>query len=157
MENIDYLSAKALYDYNLVQRAGAGDQTAYSELLKRYYDAIYFMMFKMVRNQDDADDLTMEAFGKAFKSLHHYTPDYAFSTWLFRIATNNCIDHIRRQKVKPLSIDNVYENSEGGEMSMDLKSPIPGPTEEKIIKKQKIKLMHDVVDKLKPRFPQKAY
>jgi len=151
MENIDYLSAKALYDYNLVQRAAAGDQTAYSELLKRYYDAIYFMMFKMVRNQDDADDLTMEAFGKAFKSLHHYTPDYAFSTWLFRIATNNCIDHIRRQKIKPLSIDNVYENAEGGEMSMDLKSQYLDP-EEKIIKKQKIKLMHDVVDKLKPRY-----
>ena len=98
MENLEYLSAKAYYDYNLVQKAAGGEQKAYTELLKRYYDAIYYMMLKMVKNQDDADDLTMEAFGKAFKSLHHYTPDYAFSTWLFRIATNNCIDHMRRQK-----------------------------------------------------------
>jgi len=151
MENIDYLSAKAYYDYNLVKKASEGEQKAYTELLKRYYDAIYYMMFKMVRNQDDADDLTMEAFGKAFKSLHLYTPDYAFSTWLFRIATNNCIDHMRRQKIKPLSIDNTYENEEGGEMTMDIKSGYLDP-EEKIIKKQKIAVMHDLVDKLKPRY-----
>lgn len=151
MENIEYLSAKAFYDYNLVQKAAAGDQKAYTELLKRYYDAIYYMMFKMVKNQDDADDLTMEAFGKAFKSLHLYTPDYAFSTWLFRIATNNCIDHMRRQKIKPLSIDNTYESEDGGEVSMDIKSQYLDP-EEKIIKKQKIELMHDLVDKLKPRY-----
>lgn len=151
MENLEYLSAKAYYDYNLVQKASEGDQKAYSELLKRYYDAIYFMMYKMVRNQDDADDLTMEAFGKAFKSLHHYTPDYAFSTWLFRIATNNCIDHMRRQKIKPLSIDNTFENEEGGEINMDLKSGYLDP-EEKFIKAQKIKVLHEVVDKLKPRY-----
>src|SRR5579863_8325757 len=118
MEELEHLSAKALHDYELVKEAMSGDQKAYSELLKRYYDSIYFMMFKMVRNQDDADDLTMEAFGKAFKSLHHYTPDYAFSTWLFRIATNNCIDHMRRQKIKPLSIDNTFETEDGGEISM---------------------------------------
>jgi RNA polymerase sigma-70 factor, ECF subfamily len=151
MENLEYLSAKAYYDYNLVQRAAAGDQKAYTELLKRYYDAIYYMMFKMVRNQDDADDLTMEAFGKAFKNLHHYTPDYAFSTWLFRIATNNCIDHMRRQKIKPLSIDNTFETEDGGEVTMNLKSGYLDP-EEKFIKAQKIKVMHEVVDKLKPRY-----
>jgi len=151
MENLEYLSAKAYYDYTLVQKASAGDQKAYTELLKRYYDAIYYTMFKMVKNQDDADDLTMEAFGKAFKSLAHYTPDYAFSTWLFRIATNNCIDYMRRQKIKPLSIDNAFETEEGNEVTMDIKSGYLDP-EEKFIKAQKIKVMHEVVDKLKPRY-----
>lgn len=151
MENLEYLSAKAFYDYNLVKKASSGDQKAYTELLKRYYDAIYFMMYKMVRNQDDADDLTMEAFGKAFKNLHHYTPDYAFSTWLFRIATNNCIDHMRRQKIKPLSIDNTFESNDGGEITIDIKSGYLDP-EEKFIKAQKIKVLHAVVDKLKPRY-----
>lgn len=151
MENLEYLSAKAFYDYNLVQKASAGDQKAYTELLKRYYDAIYFMMYKMVRNQDDADDLTMEAFGKAFKNLSHYTPDYAFSTWLFRIATNNCIDYMRRQKIKPLSIDSTFESADGGEITMDIKSGYLDP-EEKYIKSQKIKVLHEVVDRLKPRY-----
>lgn len=151
MEELEHLSAKALHDYELVKEAMAGDQKAFTELLKRYYDSIYFMMLKMVRNQDDADDLTMEAFGKAFKGLSHYTPDYAFSTWLFKIATNNCIDHMRRQKIKPLSIDKPFENDEGDEMSMEVKSQYLTP-EEKYIKKQKIKIMHDLVDKLKPRY-----
>lgn len=151
MEDLEHLSAKALHDYELVKRAMEGDQKAYSELLKRYYDSIYFMMLKMVRNQDDADDLTMEAFGKAFKGLTHYTPDYAFSTWLFKIATNNCIDYMRRQKIKPISIDKPFENDEGDEMSMEVRSVYLTP-EEKYIKKQKIKIMHDLVGKLKPRY-----
>jgi RNA polymerase sigma-70 factor (ECF subfamily) len=151
MENLEHLSAKALHDYELVQSAMKGDQQAYAELMKRYYDSIYYMMLKMVKNQDDAEDLTIEAFGKAFKGLSHYTPDYAFSTWLFKIATNNCIDYMRKQKIKPISIDKPYENDEGDEMSMEVKSQYLTP-EEKYIKKQKIKIMHDLVDKLKPRY-----
>ena len=93
------LSEKAVHDYKLVCSAvGTGDQKAYAELMQRYKDSIYFMLLKMVNNRDDADDLTIEAFGKAFKNLHQYTPDYAFSTWLFKIATNNCIDFIRRKR-----------------------------------------------------------
>ena len=109
------------------------------------------MMLKMVKNQDDADDLTIEAFGKAFKGLSHYTPDYAFSTWLFKIATNNCIDYMRRQKIKHISIDKPFENDEGDEMSIEVKSQYLTP-EEKYIKKQKIKIMHALVEKLKPRY-----
>jgi RNA polymerase sigma factor (sigma-70 family) len=105
----------------------------------------------MVKNGDDADDLTMEAFGKAFKRLENYTPEFAFSTWLFRIATNNCIDFLRRQKIKPISIDTTYETEDGGEVTLDVKSPNLDP-EEKFIKDQKIKLMHEVVNKLKPRY-----
>lgn len=151
MENLEHLSAKALHDYDLVKNAMQGDQRAYAELMKRYYDSIYYMMLKMVKNQDDADDLTIEAFGKAFKGLSHYTPDYAFSTWLFKIATNNCIDYMRRQKIKPISIDKPYENDEGDEMSIEVKSQYLTP-EEKYIKKQKIKIMHALVEKLKPRY-----
>ena len=66
--------------------------------MDRYRDSIYFMLLKMVNNKDDAEDLTIEAFGKAFKKLHQYTPNYAFSTWLFKIASNNCIDFIRKKK-----------------------------------------------------------
>lgn len=93
------LSPKAQIDYELVVKArDHQDEKAYAVLLAKYKDSIFYMMLKMVKNQDDADDLTIEAFGKAFNRLHQYTPDYAFSTWLFKIATNNCIDFIRKKK-----------------------------------------------------------
>lgn len=146
------LSVKAVYDYNLIRAAlDNGDQKAYAELMGRYHDSVYFMLLKMVNNKDDADDLTIEAFGKAFKRLSQYTPNYAFSTWLFKIASNNCIDFIRRKKMVTFSIDRTFENDEGGEMNMDLKASGLNP-EENIIKKQKSKHMHEIVDKLKPRY-----
>jgi len=146
------LSEKAQHDCRLVKLAiEEGDQKAYAELMVRYRDSVYFMLLKMVNNKDDADDLTIEAFGKAFKRLHQYTPNFAFSTWLFKIASNNCIDFIRRRKTNTLSLDKTFENDEGGEKTLDVRSEWLDP-EEKVIKKQKIKLMHEVVDKLKPRY-----
>ena len=146
------LSEKAQHDYKLVRAAiDNGDQKAYAELMVRYRDSVYFMLLKMVNNKDDADDLTIEAFGKAFKRLQQYTPNYAFSTWLFKIASNNCIDFIRKKKKNTFSIDKTYENEEGSEMAMDLRSELLDP-EEKVMKKQKVKLMREVVDKLKPRY-----
>jgi RNA polymerase sigma-70 factor (ECF subfamily) len=151
MEVNPNLSEKAQVDYKLVQSAVKGDQKSYAELMARYKDSIYFMLLKMVNNRDDADDLTIEAFGKAFKNLHQYTPDFAFSTWLFKIATNNCIDFIRRKRKFTFSIDKNMENDSGQEMQFEIKSPLLDP-EEKMIKKQKAILMRDVVEKLKPRY-----
>ena len=114
-DGLEHLSEKAMLDFKLVQKAiHEKDQQAYAKLMDRYRDSIYFMLLKMVNNKDDADDLTIEAFGKAFKNLHQYTPNYAFSTWLFKIASNNCIDFIRKKKKNMLSIDRRYENDEGG-------------------------------------------
>jgi len=103
MEVAYHLTEKAQRDYQLViQAISSGDQKAYAELLNNYRDSLYFMLLKMTNNQADADDLTIEAFGKAFKNLHQYSPDYAFSTWLFKIAANNCIDFMRRNRGSPL-------------------------------------------------------
>ncbi|MES2592762.1 MAG: sigma-70 family RNA polymerase sigma factor [Bacteroidota bacterium] len=155
MDDLEFdtnLSVKAVYDYNLIRSAlEKDDQKAYAELMERYRDSVYFMLLKMVNNKDDADDLTIEAFGKAFKRLNQYTPTYAFSTWLFKIASNNCIDFIRRKKMVVFSIDKKFENDEGGEMNMDIKADSLNP-EEHMVKKQKVKHMRDVVDKLKPRY-----
>ncbi|OFY84400.1 MAG: RNA polymerase subunit sigma-24 [Bacteroidetes bacterium RIFCSPLOWO2_12_FULL_35_15] len=146
------LSEKGVYDYKLIRLAlDNSDQKAYAELMGRYRDSVYFMLLKMVNNKDDADDLTIEAFGKAFKRLSQYTPTYAFSTWLFKIASNNCIDFIRRKKMNTFSIDKTIENDEGGEMSMNIKADGLNP-EEHMVKKQKVKLMREIVEKLKPRY-----
>src|SRR5690606_31275111 len=146
------LSDKAVKDYYLVREAiDKGNQKAYAELMARYKDSIYFMLLKMVNNRDDADDLTIEAFGKAFKNIHQYTPDYAFSTWLFKIATNNCIDYIRKKRKNTLSIDKGFENENGEDIALEVKSDGIDP-EERMMKKQKMETMREVVDKLKPRY-----
>ncbi len=148
------LSPKAQIDYELVVKArDHQDEKAYAVLLAKYKDSIFYMMLKMVKNQDDADDLTIEAFGKAFNRLHQYTPDYAFSTWLFKIATNNCIDFIRKKKMITFSIDKGFEDSEGNNSTFDIKENNLNP-EEKFMRKQKIRIMREMVDHLKPRYKQ---
>lgn len=144
------LSNRAKQDYKFVLKAKDGDQNAYALLLGRYWDSIYFMLLKMVHNKDDAEDLTIEAFGKAFKNLHHYEPEFAFSTWLFKIANNNAIDFIRRQKGKSVPIDNPG-NAPNAENPLQLPSDLPDP-EEQLIRKQKAILLKTVVDQLKPRY-----
>jgi len=152
MELNSNLSPKAKRDLELVKLARTKkDEKAYAELMEKYRESIYYMMYKMVKNADDADDLTIEAFGKAFNRLHQYTPKFAFSTWLFRIATNNCIDFIRKKKMTTLSIDKGLSDNEGRIMTIDIQESDPNP-EEKIIIKQKIRIMREIVERLKPRF-----
>jgi len=152
MEISSNLSANAQVDFVLVCRARDDkDEKAYAELMGKYKDSIYFMMLKMVKNGDDADDLTLEAFGKAFNRLQQYVPKYAFSTWLFRIATNNGIDFIRKKKMVTFSIDNSRDDGEGGSIGFQIKSESLNP-EERFVRKQKIRIMREIVDQLKPRF-----
>jgi RNA polymerase sigma factor (sigma-70 family) len=145
------LSDKAKYDLSLVDSAREGKQSAYAELMERYRESIYYMMYKMVKNADDADDLTIEAFGKAFSRLDQYSPIFAFSTWLFKIASNNCIDFMRKKRIKVTSMDTGFVSGDGEVIFYDAKSSIQDP-EEQIIHSQKIKLMRVLVDKLKPRY-----
>ena len=154
MELNENFSEKAKYDYDLVQKAlKTGDQNAYAELMDRYRDSIYYMLLKMVNNKDDADDLTIEAFGKAFNRLELYTPNFAISTWLFKIASNNAIDFIRRRKKNTMSINQSIGGEDGDELYMDLKSSDLTP-EEISIKEQKIQYLRNLVSKLKPRYRQ---
>lgn len=149
MEVSPNLSDKAQHDFLLVQKAREGDQKAYAELLGRYRDAIYFMLLKMVNNPSDAEDLTIEAFGKAFKNIGQYTPNFAFSTWLFKIATNNCIDFIRKKRAATISLDQSNDDPETTTVTIQSDTLDP---EEHMINSQKVKLLREVVNKLKPRY-----
>jgi RNA polymerase sigma factor (sigma-70 family) len=152
MEVTPNLTDKALRDYNLVKLAvDNGDQKAYAALMRHYRDAIYFIMLKMTNNPSDADDLTIEAFSKAFNKLGQYTPDYAFSTWLFRIATNNCIDFLRKSKKNGSQHDTSGDSQEDIELHSEMPSTSPDP-EESLIKSQQVKMMRTVVEKLKPHY-----
>jgi RNA polymerase sigma-70 factor (ECF subfamily) len=154
MEVTSHLTEKAQRDYKLVVLASQqGDQKAYAELLNNYRDSLYFMLLKMTNNPTDAEDLTIEAFGKAFRSLHQYSPDYAFSTWLFRIAANNCIDFLRKNRRIQFADGLTNEDDEYTDYPTNIPSETPAP-DERIIEKQKIQLMREVVEKLKPHYRQ---
>ena len=145
------LSPKAQADYDLVLKAIDGNQKAYTTLMNRYRNSIFHMMLKMIKNRDDADDLTLEAFGKAFRKLPSYAPRYAFSTWLFKIAINNCIDHIRKKKLHLLSIDDPIEKGGVHDFSSNLKSNTLDP-EEIYIRSQRVTLMRKIMGKLSPKY-----
>jgi RNA polymerase sigma factor (sigma-70 family) len=152
MEVASNLSEKGVRDYQLVQQALAGDRRSYAELLNNYRDSLYFLMLKMSNDAEDAEDLTIEAFGKAFKSLQQYSPTYAFSTWLFKIAANNCIDYMRRKKKYSFSLNQSFGDDEHAEeLSVNVASTAPDP-EEAVILKQRAKVLKTVVDKLKPHY-----
>ncbi len=160
MELNPKFSDKAQKDFELVSQAQNGSQHAFSELMSRYKEAIYFMILKMINNKSDAEDLTIEAFGKAFKNIEQYSPSFAFSTWLFKIASNNCIDFLRKKKTRQLSIHNspADGNSNSGnsineDTSLSIKSDLLDP-EETLIKDQKNILLREMVDNLKPRYRQ---
>ena len=145
------LSPRAQEDYELVQRAITGDQQAYAILMNRYRNSIFHMMLKMVNNREDADDLTLEAFGKAFNKLPSYAPRYAFSTWLFKIAINNCIDYIRKKRLHLLSIDDPIEPNGSHDFSSNIRSEALDP-EERFIRQQRVKLMRRMLGKLSIKY-----
>ena len=141
-------SEKAKRDAQLVKDAlENGSQKAYSDLMSYYRDPLYYTLLKMMKNPYDAEDLTIEAFGKAFKNLEKYTTDYAFSTWLFKIAINNCIDYMRRKNTSPQCVDEdfgVFENTSEPDSVQS--------QEESYMMKERARVMHWAVEQLRPKY-----
>ena len=152
MEMNPNLSEKAQHDVALVKRALEDkDQKAYAELMDRYQGAIFHLVNRMVYSEDDAEDLTIETFTKAFKRLHQYTPAFAFSTWLFKIASNHTIDFIRKKRINALSLDRGFSNAEGERMEISVKDDGLAPMEA-LQKQERIERMREVVSQLKDRY-----
>ena len=146
------LTKKGQRDLILVNRAlKEGDRKAYNELMKLYRDPLYFMLYEKVNDQEVAKDLTIEALGKAFKKLHLYTPDYTFSTWLFTVARNHCIDYLRKRNLPTTSINNIMFNNEGKRTSFDIVSNDLMP-DQKMEKNQRIAILRQIVNKLQPKY-----
>lgn len=149
MKDISNLSERAQFDYWLIQKAMSGDESAYEDLFLRYKDAVYYMLVRMIGNHADVEDLTFEAFAKAFKKIDRYSSKFAFSTWLFKIASNNCIDFIRKKKGIVVSLDLM--NEETNSPVINLKSDNLNP-EQTFIRNQKHEIMRKHVTHLKDRY-----
>ena len=143
---------KAQRDYQLVIAArDKGDQRAYADLMRFYREPIYLMLLRMTHSPVDADDLTMEAFSKAFCQLSTYTPQNTFATWLFAIASNHGIDFIRRQHMRLVSLNSMSVTEENEAYEFPIPSDDPTP-EEELITRQRDKIVRDLVDRLAPRY-----
>lgn len=143
---------KAQRDYQLVLAArDRGDQRAYADLMRYYREPIYLMLLRMTHSPVDADDLTIEAFGKAFRQLSSYTPQNTFATWLFSIASNHGIDFIRRQHMRLVPLNSMSVTDEDDVYEYPFPSDDPTP-EEELITRQRDKIVRDLVDRLAPRY-----
>lgn len=149
--DVNKFSPRAQEDLDLVELAKKGDQVAFGKLMQRYRESIFFMVLKMVHNRDDAEDLTLEAFGKAFSNISNYSADYAFSTWLFKIATNNCIDFIRKKRLQTTSIDKPGKGDEGEVVPISVKDHNPDP-EEHLMKEQRAAKIRAAIEQLSPKY-----
>ena len=150
MEINPNFSANAKKDFMLVLRAKNGDQKAYTALMQRYTDSLYFLALKIVNNKDDAMDLTVETFAKAFENIEKYKPDFAFSTWIFKIATNNCIDFIRKKRLNVVSLQSLteeYRNDRQLQVISDILNP-----EETSIKKEESEKLKNILEHLPQRY-----
>jgi RNA polymerase sigma factor (sigma-70 family) len=137
-------------DAVLIRRALAGDQRAYRKLRQKYHESIYNLIYRMIRDKDEVEDLTQEAFIKAFMSLSSFNDEFAFSTWLYKIATNNCIDYIRRKKLQTFSIDKPIESKES-----DYTYELPDSTyepDQDLIDRQRKKLLEDAINSLPAKY-----
>ncbi len=128
----------------LVKKAKKGDETAYSEIVKKYRMSVYYLILKMVKNNEDAEDLTFEVFSKVYFNLDMYVETGSFSTWLFKIASNHSIDFLRKQKTlkNQVKIDQpLYKKTN---LFLDLASNDPNP-ETLMMIKQKEKYIRQMI------------
>src|SRR5688500_11078869 len=144
-------SDKAVEDLRLIDEAGRGVDQAYARLCRRYKRPVYHLLLKLVGAVHVAERVTVESFANAFRSLHRFKKDFTFSTWLFRIATNNTIDFIRKKKLNTLSIENTFTDDDGQSVSIGVEDENLDPQEE-TIKAQKSELVQIFVDKLPPKY-----
>ena len=143
-------SASSLEDDKYVSRAIKGDEKAYQQLVEKYDRALYFHIQKMIKEKELVEDLVQEVFIKAFNNLASYSNEYAFSTWLYRIATNHTIDYLRKKKLQTLSINDPVKTKDG-EMEVQLPD-VSFATDREIIRKQRQTIIHAAIEDLPEKY-----
>jgi RNA polymerase sigma-70 factor (ECF subfamily) len=137
-------------DRELVKQALAGNEAAFKELMEKYHHALHHHIQRMVRKREEVDDLVQESFIKAFSALGSYSVEYAFSTWLYKIATNHTIDHLRKKKLQTFSIDKPRQTKDG-----ELEYEVPDVTyrpDRHIVADQRRSVIQEAIDALPPKY-----
>lgn len=143
-------SASSIQDREWVAQALNGDEAAFQKIMDKYRVPIYHHIYKMVREKREVDDLVQEAFIKAFGSIGSYSTNFAFSTWLYKIATNHTIDYLRKKKLKTVSIDKPVKTRDG-EMDVELPDATYRP-DRHIVTDQRNELIQEAINNLPPKY-----
>lgn len=149
-ERLMDVNQKKLEDHKLINLARQGDQKAFESLLNKYRNLVYHVMIKMVGNSQEAEDLSQEAFIKAFNALATFNEEFAFSTWLMKIATNNCIDYLRKKKLKVFSINEPIQYKDE-----ELQYEIPDQemtADRKMLAEERSRFINNAIQSLPPRY-----
>jgi len=142
-------SESSLEDDKFIIDAKKGDQRAYKKIMEKYEKPLFFHVYKMIKDQNQVEDIVQEAFMKAFKNLDSYDTSYAFSTWLYRITTNHTIDYLRKKKLKTTSIHNPVRTREG-EMEIEISGE--SRTDRDIIRKERKQIINHAIKNLPEKY-----
>lgn len=137
-------------DRILVEQALAGNEAAFRLLVQKYGKALHHHIYRMVRAKGEVEDLVQESFIKAFSALSSYSSDYAFSTWLYKIATNHTIDYLRKKKLPTFSIDKPIQTKDG-----NLEYEVPDVTyrpDRHVVADQRRELIQEAIDSLPEKY-----
>ncbi len=137
-------------DRLLVEQALQGSQAAFESIVGKYQRALFHHINRMVRDKQEIDDLVQESFIKAFAALGSYSTEYAFSTWLYKIATNHTIDYLRRKKLPTVSINKPVQTKEG-----EVEFEVPDVTyrpDRHIVEDQRRALIQEAIDSLPDKY-----
>ena len=148
------MNATPVSDHELVTRAQLGSEKAYRELLDRYQRPVFSIIFRMIRDREQAEDLAQETFVRVFNHIGRYDPRYKFSSWIFKIATNLTIDWIRRKELKTVSIDgsrNAVTSDEMEASAITIVSEDENP-EELLEAKELGEEIEEAIGKLRPEY-----
>lgn len=137
-------------DRILIHRALEGNDQAFEELMQRYHQSVYNLVYRMVESPQEAEDIVQETFIKAFNALSSFNEEYAFSTWLFKIATNHCIDTLRKRKLRTYSLDTPIQTKDGA-VSRDYADESYSP-ERSTISNEHTSIILDAVDDLPEKY-----
>lgn len=133
----------------LIQKAKAGDNKAFEELIEEHFKKIYNIAYRMTGNPDDASDMTQEVMIKLFRNIGSFKGDSKFSTWVYRVATNTCLDELKKQKRHSHTSLNAEFDTGEGELTYDVEDTAPTP-EEATEKKELRHTVAAAIQKLSP-------
>lgn len=138
-------------DEAVLRRILAGDTNAFAFLEKKYRKTVVFLIRKMVRNDEDVNDLAQDTFVKAYAALPTFQFEYPFSRWLFKIASNRTIDFLRRKRFQMYSIDEPIRTGDGGDLYMDPRDNEPMP-DAVVLAGERAQMLKEALDSLPEKF-----
>lgn len=139
-------------DYQIINEILSGNKDAFALLQKKYQRQITSLLRKMVRDEDDVADLVQDTFIKAYRALPTFQQEHSFEKWLYKIASNTCIDYLRRKRFAMLSIDRTFTNDDGSESSMEFEDPDSPQPDAHLLSVERTELLKIAFDELPEKY-----